>query len=177
MKNFVILLSMLFIPLLGFTQQTSKLEKAKQLIRNNFKETMNDYDSYSPVSYGKVDSLFTSAAEDESIIEWYIRAMKSKEEAGLGNIEGLPDVSESIKKMEAEEHLYKEGAILNWKIYQSNRDIFYLSIESFKPIFIGWKLLHKYRAKNLYNATILIEQEFRFNKDMTAITAIKNIDD
>jgi len=176
MKNFIILLSILSFPLAGFSQQT-KLEKAKQLIRNEFKETMNDYASYSPVSYGKVDSLFTSPFDNESTMNILTRAFEAKEKAGLGDIEGLPDVSETIQKMEAEEHLYKEGAVLSWKIYQNYRDLFYMDLKYFMPEFIGWKLLHKYRTKNSYNATILKEQEFNFNKQMTSITAIKDVDD
>ncbi|WP_294562522.1 hypothetical protein [uncultured Bacteroides sp.] len=105
-----------------------------------------------------------------------MRADKAKEEAGLGDIEGLPDVSQSIKRMEADERLYKTGAIEKWKIYQSYRNLFYSYMENFKPIFIGWKLIHKYRTKNTYNATILKVQEFRFNIGMTEITEIKDLD-
>lgn len=178
MKVTVLLLTTLFIPLVGFSQQKlSKLDKAKQLIKEEFKETMNDYASYSPVSYGKVDSLFTSASEDEGCINAYIRAIKDKEQAGLDKVEGLPDVSETIKKMKENEHQYKDGAILNWEIYQSSRNIFYLYLENFHPQFIGWKLIHKYRTKNTYNATILKKQEFRFNKEMTTITKIKDLDE
>jgi len=175
MKYYLLLLT-LFISLTGFTQnKLSKLEKAKQIIKKELKETMNDYASYSPVSYGKVDSLFTSVADDESCMNSYLRAMKDKENAGLDKIDGLPDVSEKIKEMKKNEHLYKDGAILNWEIYQSSREIFYLFLKNFHPTFIGWKLIHKYRTKNTYNATILIEQEFRFNKEMTALTEIKDI--
>lgn len=178
MKTIAILLAALLIPLIGFSQQKlSKLEKAKQLIRNEFKETMNDYTSYSPVSYGVIDSLFTLASEDEGCIKSYMRAIEDKEKAGLGEVEGLPDVSETIKKMKANEHTYKEGAILNWEIYQSSRGIFYLYLKNFHPTFIGWKLIHKYRTKNTYNATILKEQEFRFNKEMTKLIDIKDLDE
>lgn len=173
-----LLLAILLIPIVVFSQQKlSKLDKAKQLIRKEFKETMNDYASYSPVSYGKVDSLFTSLAEDDYGKELFMQVVKAKENAGLGNVEGLPDVSEHIKKMKAEQHLYKAGAIEEWEIYQLYRELFYSYMEIFKPTFIGWKLTHKYRAKNTYNATILKEQEFRFNKEMTELTEIKDINE
>lgn len=178
MKVIVLLLTILFIPLAGLSQQKlSKLDKAKQLIRKEFKETMNDYASYSPVSYGKVDSLFTSVYDDEDCVNSYLRAMKDKEKAGLHKVEGLPDVSETIKEMKANDRLYKNGAILNWEIYQSSREIFYLFLKNFHPTFIGWKIIHKYRTKNTYNATILKKQEFHFNKEMTTITEIKDLDE
>jgi hypothetical protein len=167
----------LLFSLNSFSQQKiSKMDKAKQLIRKEFKETMNDYASYSPISYSRLDSLFTSLSDDEYGKGLFMRAMESKEKAGLENIEGLPDVSETIKQMEAQEHLYKVGAIEKWKIYQANRGLFYSYLKDFNPSFIGWKLIHKYRTKNVYNATILKEQEFRFNKDMSKLIDIKDID-
>lgn len=178
MKTIAILLVALLIPLVGFSQQKiTKLDKAKQLIRKEFKETMNDYSSYSPVSYSKIDSLFTSLSDDEQGLDLFIRATEAKKDAGLNEVEGFPDVSETIKEMEAEEHLYKAGAIENWKIYQSYRELLYLYIDHFKPAFIGWKLIHKYRTKNIYNAIILKKQEFHFNKEMTALIKIRDIDE
>lgn len=165
------------IPLFAFPQKKlTRLEKAKRLIRTELKNTMNDYASYSPVSYGKIDSLFTSPAEDDFYVNSYSKAIEAKYEAGLGDIEGLPDVSETIKEMEREPNKYKAGSIENWKIYQAKRDLFYSSLQYFHKKFIGWKLIHKYRGKNTYNATILKEQEFRFDKAMTRIIAVKDVE-
>lgn len=56
MKNILILLLIIsFTSCLG----ESKEGKAKGLIKNYLKETLNDYDNYSAVSYSAVDSLFT----------------------------------------------------------------------------------------------------------------------
>jgi hypothetical protein len=44
--------------------------------------------------------------------------------------------------------------------------------KNYKGEFIGWKMTHKYRAKNGFGAKILGTSTFTFNKD---ITEIKNV--
>jgi len=154
----------------------TRTEKAKILIREYFKENMNDYSSYSPVSYGKLDSLFTKIYDDESILSTYEWTMEAAKDANLTDVDVTYDLTEIIESMETRAHLYKEGAILKWKIYEGRRKILMEFIKLFTPEFIGWEITHKYRAKNQYNATILYNKEFRLNKGMTKITEIIDIE-
>lgn len=168
MKKLALLL--FFFPLVLFSQTANnRLDKAKALIRQEFKENMNDYASYSPVSYSSLDSLFTSPFEDESINRTLERTIKAQIKAGAENLEITDDVTPIIEAIEKEPELYKEGALDNCKVYAAYQKILLSELKNFVPEFIGWKLTHKYRAKNTYNATILHEFEFRFDKGMTKI--------
>lgn len=56
----------LFIALVACSQ--SKEEKAKSLIKENMKTSMNDFKSYEAVEFGKLDSTYTSYHNDENYI-------------------------------------------------------------------------------------------------------------
>ncbi len=174
-RYFLFLLILISLP--AFSQQKlTRLEKAKQLIRKEFKETMNDYASYSPVSYGKVDSLFTSPFDDGIIKIYFDRAFEYREKAGI-TLDMTIDATPIIEAIEKEPEKYKAGVLGHIKLYESYRSMLMESISKYVPEFIGWKLTHKYRTKNIYNAVILKEQEFQFNKEMTELVNIKELDE
>lgn len=177
MKKLLLLSVLLALSTNQLSAQSTREECAKSTIRQHFKETMNDYDSYAPVSYGTVDSLFSSPLDVEYIKSQAEATFKSRAEAGLSEIPITVDITDKIEEMEANSDLYKADAILKWKLYNIDRKLLISFLEDFKPKFIGWKIIHKYRAKNSYNATILYNKEFHLDKDLKRVTSIEDADE
>jgi len=65
MKRIVLLLIAVLAMGSEINAQT-RFEKAKVAIRNYLRENLDDYKSYEPVRYSKLDSLFTSIEDDFS---------------------------------------------------------------------------------------------------------------
>lgn len=187
MKNILILLLIIsFTSCLG----ESKEGKAKGLIKNYLKETLNDYDNYSAVSYSAVDSLFTQWKLPEDLrptVEELAKCAENLNKSGgynnitttsdgdyhlktLNNFSGKSASAEFLKKVEKWKQL--------WTEFKHHQDIIKESKKNFKPKFFGWKMTHKYRAKNQYDATILQNRQFCFNEDLTQVTGVEvlNVD-
>lgn len=160
-------------------QRNERLDKAKELIDAEFKENMNDYSSYSPVSYSSLDTLYTSIFEDKNFIEFLLMpALKEMEKLNkvfTNPIDITYDAEPLIKEIDKDPSKYKEELVLALKTFDNKQKMMLIDIKLFVPEFIGWKLVHKYRSKNEYNALILYEYEFFFNKDMTAITSYSSV--
>lgn len=176
MKKILLIILTFIIPVFGICQTSkSKMVKAKALIKTYMKTNMNDYLNYVPISYSYIDSLFTSPEEDEKIQQAYKNAIEAKEKAGLSNMDISLNVKPLIDKMESNKDMYGSQAILDCKSYSVYRDLYYNMIDNFHPNFIGWKIEHKFRAKNGYNATIIYETEFKFDKSISKIIGIDNL--
>lgn len=184
MKQIILLLSLLVIfPYSVLSQTPSNLNKAKALINKEFKENMNDYSSYSPVSFSSLDSLFTSIFDDPNFIELYfnqtIKYMEELNETFTNKIDITYDAKTLIKIIEEDsiKSQYREVFLSKLKLFDSSQAAMMRKINDFVPEFIGWKLTHKFRAKNAYNATILYEYVFKFDKNITSILSYSSIDD
>jgi len=172
------LLALFFVSIFSCNGYAQPIELVKKTIRSYMSETLGDYESYSPVSYGSIDSLFTKPLDDKIIEGVLIETLKRKKEAGLGeNIPITYSISESIEKMKKESHLYKETTILNWEIYEAQRRILMSFIELFRPEFIGWEVMHKYRAKNRYGGIELFEYKFSLAKDFKSVMKVEENND
>ena len=187
MKLYVIILIMALPMLWGCSQ--SQESKAQKLVKQHLKETLNDFDSYSSVSYSKLDSLKT---------EWRLPEELREDSKGLTETadklnalgysitthenanERLKELDEiiaySIEKKDPDTELAKKRNIQKqlWLEYKQHQDVIKDSYNKFVPQFTGWKITHTYRAKNKYNATILVSQEFSFDKDITQITDVQD---
>lgn len=173
MKRFLFIIYIFTISISGICQNQTRLIKAKALLRSYIKNNINDYSSYSPISYSKVDSLFTSPEENENIRDAYKTAIESKEKAGLDNIDISVDISSMIEEFNKNPNDYDAEKVWYIKKYNLDRKCFYMLVDNFRKKFIGWKITHKYRAKNIYNATVLYSSEFMFNKDISKIMGTK----
>lgn len=180
-KILFILIVISLLPICASAQQSySRTEKAKALIRNEFKENMNDYNSYSPVSYSKVDSLFSDIQNDPTFSSTLEIAKQMETLTGVRGIsvwDNLIPVIDKLKNdMEAKKMDGDERLLQNLRHLLTIQYSLKKMIREYQPIFLGWKITHKYRAKNAYNAIMIYEQEFQFDKGMSKITSIKNID-
>ena len=168
----------------------SQESKAQKLVKQHLKETLNDFDSYSSVSYSKLDSLKTKWRLPEELREdskGLREAVDKINASGYKNVTNESDANSEIKELDKAINYMikvndpdKETAkkMENWKQLWSElkhyQDIIKESKEKFVPQFTGWKITHTYRAKNKFNATILVSQEFSFDKDITQITDVQD---
>lgn len=190
MKNIFILLLVI-----SFTSclDESKEGKAKNLIKKHLKETLNDYDNYSAVSYSAVDSLFTKWTLPEELrptVKELAQCAESINQSGYKNITITSDANSFLKDFEKlYDEKYRKNKSIDflkkeekwkqlWTEFKHHQDIIEESKKNFKPKFIGWKMTHKYRAKNQYDATILQNRQFSFNEDITQVTGVEvlNVD-
>lgn len=77
-----------------------------------------------------------------------------------------------IKKYPSEDN---QKALGLWGEYKIIQERVYRDRDSYKPEFLGWKISHKYRARNQYNALMLREEEIHFDKDLTKIINIVSV--
>nr|DAT61922.1 MAG TPA: hypothetical protein [Caudoviricetes sp.] len=176
MKKLLFSIFLIMTSLGSFAQNKSTEDVAKGLIKEYFRENMNDFESYSPVSFSAIDSLFTSISDNEFIMNLYIETKKAQEDAGLRNVDITYDISSTLAEMEENEDNYKPGVIAKWKLYQIKQKMLLECIENFTPVFKGWKIAHKYRAKNEFNAVIIHNEEFQFDKELNNLIKITPIE-
>lgn len=180
MRKVLLFIALLFIVTGSYAQQRL-LDRAKVLIRTELKQTLNDYSSYQPVSYGQVDSLFTDIWDDDTFLNLVQKLADAKEALPNKVDDWFFDVSPIIDYLDEQlktetnpnvklKILDMKGKYIDFKTCQG-----YVldAMKSFTPTFIGWKLVHKYRTKNEYNAVILLDHEFHFDIGMTRVTKIK----
>jgi hypothetical protein len=161
---------------LDLSAQT-KTDKAKRLIKVYMNENLDDISSYSPVNYSSLDSAFTQIEDNEG----YQSAVKELIEAHekitfTKEITLTTDVSRLINEINSDSTNTKSSTIseicLQLILFKSCQSLVFTLIETFKPQFIGWKLEHKYRAKNSYGAFILHNDTFLFDEKVTKIISV-----
>lgn len=159
MKKIILLSCITFI--LCSCEKTNE-EKAQELIRTNLEENMKDWTSYKSVSFSKLDSTFT---------EYKNTSQAAKLEMEISK---LQNESDSIRTLanSAEKHnkdLF-DKALLKIKKAQELDSIYNINKESYKGIFNGWQMIHKYRGNNSYGAKDLESTVFFFDTNVTKIT-------
>jgi len=172
----LLLLALLLLAVTSICAQT-KTEKAKTTIRKELKNRIGDYNSYSPISYSKLDSLFSSIEDFppyELTLQYLIEACEKI--TFTKEISLTTDVKPLIEKLESE--LKSSGSselrkillqLMEFDLWQGK---LYESIELFKPEFIGYKIAHSYRAKNKYGGTEIYNYEFHLDKDITKVIKV-----
>jgi hypothetical protein len=156
----------------------SKEYKAKRLIKKELNMTLNDRKSYEPVLFGNLDSLFSSYKNDTNYINnedlnIYINGMSEEAKNRHNANKYDPDYTRAGGEWQTDFTIFVACLFYKDYIYQQIRD----SIErKFKPQFVGYKMSHKFRAKNMYGASILNEKEYFFNKTISSIITLPTLD-
>lgn len=187
MKKFILLFALL--PIFITSCEQTKEAKAEKVIKKYFKETMDDYGSYSPVSFSEVTIARTKwevPKEVDPEIEKLVEVTEKINRSGYGKINVASDAAYHIQKLdeyieiisnEKELDKYQLKKAKEWKVlwleYKHYQDIIYATKKSFQPEFIGWKMTHKFRAKNRMGGTELNELEFQFDKDITKVVKVR----
>ncbi len=167
----------------------------EKLIKKYLNEHLNDIDSYSPVSFSSTDTLKTEWKLPVNLEQDFNALIKCADRinaSGYSNINVTSDANYHIKELDKfnepkyqnlysgkkKEDFYKEIEMWKklWVEFKRYQDIIYDSKNSFVPQFIGWKVVHKYRAKNKNGGVELKEEAFYFDKEKTRITGVKKIE-
>lgn len=141
----------------------SKDQKAKDLIVDHLKISMNDYNSYQSIDFSKLDSTVTT----------YMSSQSAKEKVSIVN--SIKDSVEELQRqllysedIDKRRHIIKlldsSSAILTTMQKENNY---------FKPQFNGYAMSHSFRGKNSFGALVLNVDTFYFDKTLSKIVAIK----
>ncbi|MBF0651265.1 hypothetical protein IR083_20820 [Dysgonomonas sp. GY75] len=161
--------------ILFFSCVSTPEDRAKKLIQNRLHETLNDEKSYESVSYGKLDSVYTSIYEDESY-------KKSHEDYFTAYAQYIEDsIMYDVSCVNYYGYRSSDCNNLQAKMLESLESMkFYTAINdsvkaSFKPELVGYSIRHSYRANNAMGSKTIGHYEFYFDKDITEITDVKDI--
>jgi len=146
----------------------SNERKAKKLIKEYLKTTMNDFSSYEPVEFSELDSSFSNYYESEE--------GKKLNERMENKMEYIKDTRERVDRFIQQG--YSKELIETFQGFydESQREfdsLFHADIQarqSFIPEFDGWLMSHKFRGKNAFGGVILNEYIFHLDKDLTKVT-------
>lgn len=145
--------------------------KAKRLIREEFKETLNDYKSYEPVSFGVLSPIYELEKEATMSPQ---QVLKSAQD----DYATWTRLSEEYKNEYGEDsQKYKESlevlALIKERLAEAEQadPVF----EQKPKVVIGWTMEHKYRARIPAGGYKLFNTRFVFDKDLTNVVMTQNI--
>lgn len=166
MRKILLSISLIFL----ISCSKSPQDKALKLIDNNFKNTLNDYNSYELIEISKLDSSFTTPFDNPQFVDSLLKfealqqlANESKED--YEKYKGYSSSYFTEKRMEAlnKAKFYLEKASTSAQFVDNFRD-------TFKPAFNGWEAVHKFRANNAMGAKIIGLYKWKFNIALDSIT-------
>lgn len=140
-------------------------EKAQKLINEFIMANANDPKSYEAVSFGTLDSTFSS----------YYASDRYKELDSIReNLEKRKIVYEMFLNASKKGNKYLDSIefCLDKQIDINNKMT--SEAENYKGEHFGWKMSHRYRAANGFGAITLGTTIFYFDKELTEITRTKN---
>ena len=144
-------------------------QKAKDLIKEEMKKSMNDFSSYEPVEYGKLDSVRTTFfSAEETMIDYWIN--KSKED-----LQKMNDYIDFKIGDKDDFNFYKEQDLKDIHMADSLNKKVEKEKAAFKPEFKGWVMAHKFRGKNKLGALVLNSNIYEFDKEVTKIVEVTNL--
>jgi len=153
------------------TPIVTKEQKTKVLIKKYLFEHLNDFNSYEPVLYSQIDTLFSSIESDPIYKTKVLEAVKMKKECDETQ-KLIVDLAPYSKDINNDKDILERI----WKKYFDKLQQNIKYVEFYKGNPIGFKLNHKYRANNLVGAKTLSETVFGFNFLMTEIIYVKAIE-
>lgn len=168
-------LLLLFLFAIAIAACTSSPEKkAQKAIKEYLFKTLNDIDSYEPVEYGTIDSLYT----DYTMDSLYQKAVE------LNNVS--IKMRDSIKKIWERRKIYNEFEFnpdeVN-NLYTATMFVEYTYpriIDSLKnnyqSYFMGMGMIHSFRAKNTLGSNILCKWQFIFSPDFESVLSTINLE-
>ena len=167
MKNLILLI---FVGVC-FSCTPSPEKKAQELIKTNLSKTMQDWNSYEAVEFGKLDSTFTTFQDDKKWKGYYL--YQQLFEGKSDRLHKLADSEENPKK----KIQILDSALNALSVSERYLDSLHAFQKNFKGEFNGWKMIHTYRGNNSLGAKIIAKTVFYFDKDITGVTGSKNMND
>lgn len=150
MKKYLIIM----VAAIAFCACGSPEKKAQKLIKGYLEENLKDPSSYDPAKFGELDSLFSTFELKNEEFSAKHDMLKAKFDMELA-LDDFKATDITLKEMNAN--------IEAWKAAEA----------AFQPQFIGWKMSHRYRAKNGYGALDIADRTFQFDKELTKVTGVE----
>jgi len=128
-------------------------KKAQQAVTNYLKENLNDWKSYEPIEWSYYDSSFSNYDDEFTILKSQLKLLQSK-----------ADLSLSLADLTA--YKQQKDSVNNLSIFLDSARV------NFKPSFNGYRIQHKFRAKNYQGNYIINERLFHVYKDYSGAKEI-----
>ncbi len=161
----IIYLSLLMVAL-TLVGCNSNENKAQKLIKDYLSKNLNDASSYESIEFSELDSTFSNfyfSQEGKELAEKQDFAHNRAFELTMEDIlEENPLIQDSIR-------IYKQ-------IEADCKNEYDAKALTYVGDFNGWKMSHKYRAKNALGAIIINTTRFTFDKDLTEVKSANNVD-
>ena len=149
----------------------SNEDKAKRLIKKELQLSLNDYKSYESVEFGTLDTLNSEYTNDVAYIR-NERLNKYINELGNSCSERVKENREDISYGASDGEWKKDVLIASAMLYYNDM-VYKQTLDSIKsnfiPTFMGFKMTHRFRAKNANGAYILNEKVYYFDKEISSI--------
>lgn len=157
----VLVIAMMALVMVSCSKSPEQI--AQQLIKDSFTEDPQTAQFYEPVTFGTLDSVFTTIDDYEP----YITARKQHRihQIDADSYEFKASLEEWRDKEKQAEYLQlaKEELV--------KKDAAFVAMEKakneFKPQFKGWKMNHKFNVNN--GIVLPFEVDIYFNKELTEI--------
>ncbi|MFR2068898.1 MAG: hypothetical protein ACLS4S_01385 [Bacteroides nordii] len=148
-------------------------EKAKKTIKDYMFKTLNDFESYNPVEYGNIDSLFSDYTMDQVYIEGtkiYKRSLEIKD--SLNKIFDRNKIYD-ISPTENELNLF---LTINWFTNITYPNVIDSLKRNYQSHFIGMGLIHKFRAKTNSGGIRLCSWQFILSPNFEEVISTINLE-
>ena len=134
-------------------------ETAQKLIDEELSHTLSDYKNYHPISFGSLDSLFSSYKNDSGYVDlakkadYYHTLFVTETGDAI-----LSKTSKEQEEIQDKVKQYEDSAAL----LKTQADIY---AKSFKGQYIGWKMSHTFKTTSQGTVTY----QFFFDKRLTKV--------
>lgn len=137
---------------------------AQQLIKDSFTEDPQAAQFYEPISFGTLDSVFTTLDDYEPFNTAYDKYMDCKKAAETYEWEAKKagwddDYETQLKFLKSANEMYDKAEV--------HRQEALATKNTFKPEFKGWKMNHKFNVNN--GIVVPFEVDIYFNKELTEV--------
>lgn len=167
MKNLTLLLFTILLLAFASCTQTNE-DKARSLIEDQLKKTMNDWNSYEFVEMTPLDSSFSVLSDNE---EYYNLGLKLKVLDAKSNY-FISNVSSDYRNMDMWTDSAKQ-VIAEMESVNKRMDEIQ---SSFVPEHNGWLTNFTCRGNNKLGQKVISKTRYYFNKEITEITDTKKVE-
>ena len=170
MKSYMFIL---FVTVFFFGCSESKERKAQQLIQQQMELTLQKSDDYKNVTFGKLDSVYTTLLDDTLFMEYNFQRLTYQRFSNVAMTDetDLNRISDRYVKNFLNTSEDEFNFVDSISKYRELED----SIKKqFIPQFTGWSMEYSFRTNNLDEKNGIIHSVYVFDKDITKITAVED---
>lgn len=170
MKNLSIVCLILMFAVSCTTKEPTREEVAQSLIKNNLKEKLGDPKSYKPISFGTLDSVYTTHYDSDAIRKSYTiwtkyKAIYEKWDNKAETDRLLHNYDLAIYDAETAARFHDSAEVY--------RKLFLELYNSFTPEFKCWEMSHEYEAAGPQGIKVSLGGDFYIDKDLSRIDSTK----